>query len=430
MRISKSSVIMAVLLFVAAATSYAQQISVGEFEKSSHRMSTESNQPAITFYTAETGFVFQADGEEDLKVKPGLDCISVELPRKTKFIKISHPSYGELYWKIPQKLRNRTFYQAYIHTWGPDKKFELTSQWVRFNISPPGAIVQIDSTLTLVRDGLAQFYLPLGTHHYSVESPFHERVSDSLVLDASGEVRRDIILHPFYSYMEVTNPYAESEIFVDGVYSGTGSSTGKRVAAGMHNIKLRYKGIYVCDTTVSVGQSEKRAFSLDVDSSAILKGYEAASSLQSSEESEKEIVTAHVVIYADSLSSIMINREPVGVFRWEGDLPEGYYIINSRSAGVESSPTQLWIKDSQPQEIRLYGAANDIGAINVYGNQADAKVYVDGVLCGLTPCVVRGLDAGRSHRIRLEKEGFRPIEQSVHPLGGSVVSVQMNLKKR
>ena len=422
---------LALLTVAASSLSYAQQIKIGEFEKSSHHVALESNLPAITFYTAETGFTFQADGKDDLEAKPGLDCISVELPRTTKYIKISHPSYGEINWKIPQKLHNRTFYQAYIHTWGPDKNYELSSQWVRFNISPVNCVVQMDSSITLVRDGLAQFYLPVGKHHYRVESPFHEAVEDSLELDSFKELRLDVNLQPFYSYIEVTNPFAETEIFVDGVYCGKSTATGKRVSAGTHNIRLRYEGIFVCDTTVSVGASQKQTFYIDLDAETIqMRNSRPGSRQHSEDEEETPAVSAHVVIYADSLSSIMINREPVGVARWEGDLPEGYYIINSKYGGVESSPTQLWIKDTQPQEIRLYAAANDVGAISVYGNVADAEVYVDGQLMGHTPCVVPNLDASRRHKVELVKQGYKKVEQSVHPLGGSVLSVEINMKKK
>ena len=374
MRIAKHIIMLSLLLRVAALVSYAQQIKVDQFEKIAHHASLESNLPTITFFAAETGFTFQADGNDNLEAKPGTDCMSVSLPRKTKFIKIAHPSYGELYWKIPSKLHNLTDYRAYIHTWGPDKKFELVSQWVSFNISPADCIVRIDSTLTLVRDGHAQFYLPLGTHRYIVESPYHEAVEDSLVLDSSKEVRLDINLQPFESYVE----------------------------------KLKHK---------TFGDERGGESASGADGQGLSAG-------------ESETITAHVLICSDSLSSIMINREPVGIARWEGDLPQGYYIINSRYGALESSPTQLWINDAQPRELRLYAAANDVGAINVHGDVADAQVYVDGLLVGNTPCVVANLDAGRAHRVKLVKQGYKTVEQTVHPIGGSVFSVEINMKKK
>ena len=148
------------------------------------------------------------------------------MPHKTRFLVIKHPDYGQTFWKVPGKpLKRKKRYQAYLRTSSPKKHFRPDKQWVVFNITPENAILHIDSLDVKVRNGRMQCYLPLGTHGYKVESPFHQAVEDSLELNDSVRTPVTVILQPFYSYLTVKTPSDDYTIYIDDQLIGNGEAT-------------------------------------------------------------------------------------------------------------------------------------------------------------------------------------------------------------
>ena len=139
---------------------------------------------------------------------------------------------------------------------------------------------------------------------------------------------------------------------------------------------------------------------------------------------------ASVTIKAPNDSTeIWVDREMVGTGSWEGRLADGYHIVNTRKDGLESRTTDLWIEDENPVIIELMPPMTAYGLLNVHSNEVGAKVYVNGVMLGVTPCVVDHLPAGMNCKIRLSLEGFWDAETEVQVIANDMVDVDLKLKR-
>ena len=129
-------------------------------------------------------------------------------------------------------------------------------------MKPENAILHVDSTLTLLRDGTAQFNLPVGKHPYCVEAPFYEEYSDTLELTDSAKLIVPVVLQSFYSYVTVRTPMPDGMIFLDGQHIGTGAATSGHLQTGGHHLLVMCKGVCYYDSLLNVRKGEKRILEL------------------------------------------------------------------------------------------------------------------------------------------------------------------------
>jgi len=429
-----------VLCLLSACGLMAQQMEVLEFAKFKASQPGQKNEKdkqgsTIDFSTGESGFTFLADGVTELKAEEGKGVVRVIAPHKTSFMVIRHPVYGQCTWKAPLKLKRFSHYSAYLMTYSPDKLYKLSKQWLVVNVWPEDAIIRIDSTVTLVRNGEAQFYLPLGTHVYSVEAPFHTAVTDTVSLTDSRREEVSVNLQPFYSYLTVKSGSDFSDIYIDKVLLGKGEITTGRINPGQHRLTVIWNGIYYYDTDIEIERAEKRVIELDRDRDAFLFwqnsrwGLSREARANQSKKYRKPDVRADVRITAPGDDTeIIVNREPVGTGSWEGKLPAGLYMINTRRGGVESKVDFLRIEDSAPITLQLAPPEADLATLNVHSNVIGAELYVNDSLYGLTPCVVQGLPGGKTCKLSLHKQGFKDVTVYVRPHGNDLNEVEMTMK--
>ena len=131
----------------------------------------------------------------------------------------------------------------------------------------------------------------------------------------------------------------------------------------------------------------------------------------------------------DDSTAIWVNRELMGYGTWEGQLPLGYYQVSTEKEGLESRTTGIWVDDESPKKLELLPPMVDYGYLNIHSDEIGAKVYVNGVLKGVTPLVVGNLPAGMNCRVRLTKKGFRDSETEVQVIGNDMVDVNIKMKK-
>lgn len=432
---------LAVLLgFMSCASMTAQQMDVLEFAKfkasqPGQKVDRDRQGSIIDFSTGESGFTFLADGTAELKAKEGDGVVRVIAPRKTSFIVIKHPVYGQCTWKAPLKLKRFSHYSAYLMTYSPDKLYKLSKQWFIVNVWPEDAIVKVDSTTTLVRDGKAQFYLPLGTHKYVVEAPFHTTVTDTVSLTDSHKEEIDVNLQPFYSYLAVKSGSDLSDIYIDKVLAGKGEITTGRLNPGQHRLTVIWDGVYYYDADIEIEGAEKKVVELDKERDASLFWQSSRWGLSKEARANqngrlvKPDVRADVQITASGADTqILINREPVGSGSWKGSLPRGLYMINTRRDGVESKVDFLRVEDSSPIVLQLAPPEADYATLSVHSNVIGAELYVNDSLYGVTPCVVQGLPGGKMCKLSLHKEGYRNVTMYVKPHGNDMNDVEIIMK--
>ena len=435
---------------------WCQQMEVNGFKRlkgglfGKNKVTKDKQLATLDLKTGEKGFTFLADGKQEVQAEEADGMVTVKVPNKTQFIVIKHGDYGQLTWKVPNgKLKKKKHYQANLLTFKQGKEFKPAKQWVVFHISPKNAIVTVDSVTTLVRNGKAQYYLPPGRHGWTVESPFHEAVDDSLTLTDSVRLVIPVNLQPVWSYITVRAPLEGGHLVVDGIRvsepnlnAGTTSATSGRLQAGRHVVGI-YRGT-TCfyETEVMLGKAEKKVILVEREqiSPRLPK---IPKSVNPIEAAKADSLTADVprkgdptlpppskvIIEAPSDSTeILVNLEPVGRGRWEGELAQGFYALSTRKDGMTSKIQYLWVDDESPKTVKLMPPLADFGVLNIHSNVVGADIYINNVKMGQTPCAFERMPAGEKLTIRLKAENYHDAKQEVEVIANDMVDVDIKLK--
>ena len=404
----------------------------------------------LDFITEEKGFTFTTTGNQPVEVEEGEGVITLKLPHKTTYVTIKHSDYGQLTFRVPVKrLKKKKHYRATLLTYNPDKEYKLQNQWVLFDVSPQNAILQVDSTTTLVRKGTASFYLPLGMHTYRVEAPFHEEVVDSFCLTDSAKMVIPLRLQPFYSYLTVKSPWPLGDLYIDNMLVANDGLTSFRLMEGSHHVALYWNGDCYYEGYVTLGRAEKKVLELaatdlyqrklkTTDAVAVAPpqkvapvGDEKVDSSFVKSGSPADTQYAPVTLSSEDANlEIWIDRERVARGQWSGLLPLGYHLIMTQKDGQESMPMHLWVENTFPVEMNLAVPQTSFGMLNIHSNVDGADIFLDGKHVGQTPYVVQQLDASRSYMISLRKDGYKESKKTVRPRGNALVEVEMKLKKK
>ena len=432
MRIMSRKVILAtLLLMILLSPAGAQKMNIEKFKRvkfdllNHTLLPVDKKQATLDLKTDEKGFTFKADGITDIKAKEGDGKLTLLTPHKTKFLVIKHPDYGQFTWKVPGRgLKKKKHYQANLLTDKPGKEYKLAKQWVVFKVEPANAILQS----------------PVGKHGYHVEAPFHEEVSDSIELSDSSKLTVPVVLQSFYSYLTVRTPLPEATIVLDGQAIGKGSATSGHLQAGEHHLMVINGMRSFYDGIVSLGKAEKRIVELtkaDIQNNSIIQKRSVVRSDTvpvSPESAFMEALTlkakAPVTITApDDSTEIWINRELVGVGKWEGKLELGYYVLNTYKDSLESNPVPFWVDDELPKLLDLSAPMASYGLLNIHSNVVGATIYINKIKVGQTPFVVKNLPASKPCKVRLTYDGFRDAEATIIPIGNDMVDVELKMKQ-
>ena len=404
----------------------------------------DKKQATLDLMTDETGFEVKADGKTEVKVDAGEGKLTLLAPHKTKFLVIKHPDYGQFTWKVPGKgLKKKKHYQANLWTDKPGKEYKLTKQWVIFRVAPENAILQVDSNVVLLRDGLAQMNLPVGKHPYRVEAPFHKEEADTLELTDSVKLYKTVSLQSFYSYVTVRTPLPDGIIFLDGLPIGKGEATSGHLQAGTHHLLITKGQTNFYETYVNVGNAEKKVIELTADDwqpkqltvkrSVIVSDTifaQKQDSVKQTRTDMQSLAKTQVTITAPNDSTeIWLNQEFMAVGKWEGELDKGYYIVNTQKDGLMSETVPLWVDDNLPVLLDMRAPMASYGLLNIHSNVVGATIFINKIKVGMTPFVVTNLPADKPCKIRLTSDGYRDAEAVVVPVGNDMVDVDMKMKR-
>ena len=407
---------------------------------------TDKQQAILDLMTGEKGFSFLANGKTEIAAEENDGMLTLKTPDKTSFVVIKHADYGQLTWKVPLKkgLRKKTHYAATLLTFSPEKNYQLQEQWVIFDTQPWDVILTIDSTMTTVHGGKAQFFLPVGKHTWKAESPFYMQEEGSFDLTDEERLNVPIVLQPVYSYLTVKTPCLDCEIYVDGQHIGQTQATSGHLREGVHRLTLMREDQLYYEGNFSIGWKEKKTIELTMDDlqamdeknrgrrkeEGVKRNVEGGMSKEKRIDNRESIVAPVTIKALDDSTAIWVNRELKGYGHWEGTLESGFYLISTEKDGLESRSTTLWITDNTPQNLELLAPMNNYGILNVHCNEIGAEVYINGRLAGLTPCVVKDLPADSPCMVTLVKNGYFKEEKSVQVPVNDMMDVNMTLKRK
>ena len=142
------------------------------------------------------------------------------------------------------------------------------------------------------------------------------------------------------------------------------------------------------------------------------------------------IAFAPVSIEAQNDSTvILVDKDSVGVGKWEGKLAEGFHAISSRKGKVESKLQYVFIDNDQPITLKLMSPMAQYGVLNVHSNVVGADIYINDIKVGTTPQAVMNLPEGKGYRIRLSKKDYHDgHKDKVEVIGNDMVDVTIELK--
>lgn len=454
----RNLMVMLLFVFIGVDDCFAQQLMVDDFAKVKKPLlratpGCDKGGAVINYAVSEMGFEFTAAGEQ-VVAQEGDESLLIVVPKKTSFVEISHPEYGKIYWKSPQKLKRKRVYSAQLYSDNPKSEYKISKQWVVIEVDPKDAIIEVDTTFTKLRSGEMQLYLPIGKHPIKISSPFHETMSDTLDLDDKGVLRVKYELRPTYSYIEVetTDPAdRKATLSINGTTYPVGSLRSGRLLAGRYVVSLERPKYQSRSVVVELGDNDRKIVKMPS-----LQPIKREKDIFSSIESEvvdtiaKSAVVANVV--SDSLKSIevksvakrsvmvtltpfddecevLINREVVARGEWCGELAEGGYYFMTRRDGLESRSIYCEVKGDYPLKMELPTPLAYYGKLNVASNVAGAKVYLNGELVGVTPLIIHNLDRSIRYDVELCKDGYKGITQRVKLSGNALERVDLKLKR-
>ena len=411
----------------------AQQMSVGDFAKlKGCKVQREKAAALLDLETEETGFTFMANGNVAVEPQQGEGVIQLQLPNKTTFLTIQHPTYGRYNWKVPggKKLQKRQHYKAVLYAGDPTKKYKSPKQWVILHLDPSDVVLQLDSAIGPVRKSQAEYYLPVGEHKYRVEAPFYSPLEGSFTLNDSTKTELWVNLQPFYSFLTINVEWKGGNLYVDGSLLNQEQATSYRLPEGNHRVNYFWKDQCYYDSLLVMGPAEKRI--LDIRMADLyprkLKLADAAVLIPAQEPGKSFGSTVRLTA-ADTTADIWVDRERVATREWEGELSAGFHLAQTVLNGWESDPVRIWVQEGISQNLVLPAPGSGTGLLNIHANVDGASILVDGEYYGLTPQIVR-VDASRGCRVTLVKDGYKPAVRKVQPRGNNQVEVYVKLKKK
>ena len=416
----------------------AQQMSIEDLSRLKRqpgKTALDKDFALLDLITEEKGFTILSDGNQPADAQEGDGVITLKLPHKTTHLTIRHPEFGQLFWVVPngKKLRKNRHYQALLFAADPTKDYRTPKQWVVFHLSPENCIILLDSLTRQVRQDVAEYYLPVGKHHYRVEAPFYDAEEGEFTLSDSTRTDISVHLQPFYSYLTVKGIRKWGDLYIDGAPISSTHATSYRLGEGYHRVSYFYNQTCYYDTLLYVGRSRKEVLELKPSSfyPHTLKRSDPLyiPSDAPSDQLSAEVLAPVKLSCADSLAEIWVDRELKGKGHWEGQLPLGYHLANTRLNGQEGASTSLLLEDPTPREIALMVPGTAFGLLNVHCNVDGAQILLDGKPVGTTPQILR-LDASRSYLLRLSKPGYKDKKQQVRPRSNNQTDIHMVLKKK
>ena len=454
----------------------AQQIQVSDFCRLKRPLWKRKLVPVdkqlatVDFLTAEKDFQFLANGKTEIQAEEGEGTLTLRMPDRTAFVRIDHAEYGTLIWK-PEggQLRKKRRYQARLWVWDPTKEYKPRQQWVVFKVSPPEALIEIDSLVRTVRTGETQLQLPLGKHPYRIEAPFHEAAEGEVELTDSARAVKVIRLQPFYSYLAVYTDLPTADIFIDDAWAGQGQATSRRLTAGLHRVTVAEGLTCRYDSLIRLHPADKQVIRLrgqelqprqwhrqpsaalaaglsatSANGTGTEQGYAArkrkrkqtadsspADGLTVTAPQPRDTTTVAVSITApDERTEIWIDRERYGTGKWEGRLGVGFHTVHSCQDSIESAPNMIWLEADMPVELTLPTPHAALGALNVHSNVAGAEIEIDGIPQGVTPSILLRLPAHRPLQVTLHKAGYKPYKTQVILRPNEATDLSVKLKKK
>jgi hypothetical protein len=359
----------------------------------------------IKVVTSQKGFTWDPDGLGIFSTESKPEGYWLYVPYGAKRLTIIHPQLGVLReYLYPIPIEKATVYEMVLTTGKVITTVEETivCQYLVITPEPTDASVYIDDKY--VGKGAYQAKIISGNHTYRVEAPlYHNSAGVFEITDAKKEL--NIKLKPAFGYINVSStPALEATVTIDGkpVFQTTPFKS-EAVASGEHKVQVE-KEMYepgIKNVTVADGQTTTVDF--------VLKP-----------------TFAEVTINVPDRTAIYLNNEKKSTGTWKGKLTAQIYSIEARLDHHRPAKKDIQVVANENQIVNLQPVPI-YGSLDVETNPPGATLTLNGEEKGKTPEALNNLLIG-DYQIRLEKQGYQPVNKLITIEEGKNTLVKENLK--
>jgi len=282
--------------------------------------------------------------------------------------------------------------------------------------SPSPANVLLDG----VFKGTTPIVIPnvsTGIHTVRVEktgySPLENLVEVSTGLTTNVHaVLSEIPPTPVNGTLDVQTTPTGAAVSLDGVSRGVTPLTIPDIPAGIHTLRLEKTGYTIWENPVTINAGATTNVTTVLTPAPPLNG---SINVQSNPLGGNVYLDGvlrgitPVLIPGIAPATHLVRIEKGGFEPWED--------VVGVSAGVTTEVNATLVAIPPPPAS---------GSISVQSNPADANVYLDSVMTGITPVLIPGVTPG-SHTVRIEKTGYGPWESTISVSAGATTVVSANL---
>lgn len=385
----------------------------------------------VDMYAPDDSCKYESEQSEIKRIE-GDGYSRLVVDKHMSFFKISHPSHGSFYWKMPlKKLKRWRGYKAVL-TSSKFKEYKPDRQWLVVSTNPRECVVNVDTICQRITDGRLQLQLPLGKHSIEVQSPFFEGVRDSVTLTNLETLHYDIELKPIYSYLSIDSGAKDAVISIDGGAVGMGSVERVRVASGVVTVGVAEQGFEPYFQQVSVEPQISESVVVDYPRVPLVVTTAKVDSVAVADSVAKKSVVTKVDVRVkgyDERCDIYINNELFGRGEWSGRLDSGLYAFDNRRDGLSSKPMFVEVGINPSIEVELSSPQAEYGVLNISTSVAGALIFIDGESVGRSPMIIRDLEGDREYLVQVQLSGYRIQQQLVTIKANDEVKVYLKLKK-
>lgn len=268
--------------------------------------------------------------------------------------------------------------------------FVLTARSVVIDIEPVGARIDMRGMFT-PRIG-DRWLLRPGRHGLRASAPGYKDFTGQVTITGQSLQSHPIRLERLPGHLRViVSPVEQAQIFVDGEARGTVPGIIRDIAAGSRNIEIR----------------AERYLSFATELAIEGKGIE--------QRIEARLAPAWAAV---SLATrppgaiITVDGKPLGPAPRDFELLQGRRAVALALPGYKPWQQTLTVVAGQAVKLGTVVLSKADGLLALSSEPAAATVTLDGAFVGRTPLDVT-VTPDKAHRLRLIKEGYEPLEQSL-----------------
>jgi len=400
----KKSLLLTILLAFSVCVLFAQNISVKKFYSDptdltarAHPVKDENarNCALLKIITTETGFTFHPDAMGFCKaVEYKTAEIWLWVAPGSRRLTIAHPQLGQLRnYEYPEAIEASNVYVMELTTAKITTTVEEQNKqnFLMLTVTPSDAIVKIDGSIAVLKNGQCSKMLAVGEHTYEAATELYYPKMGKFQISPDETTTLAISLKPNYGYIKVTTaPESGADVYVNGRQVGTTPYTSIKLESKSYTVQVA-KEMWQ-DATQQVTVSDEQTTNVTF---TMLPNF-----------------AEPVFTCTDADAEIWINGDKKGTARWTGRLPAGAYKVEAKKASHATTTKQITLANGDNSTIAIAPPTPIYGKIVVNSDPLQADILLDGTKVGNTPQIINNILIG-SHEVTLQKAGCTSVTRTV-----------------